>query len=355
MIRPVGHIVAMAPYALADVGDASTISLAQNESAFPPSPHAIAAGQSALGQSHLYPDPDWTELRSAIAKAHGLPEEAILCGAGSMELIGCLIRAYAGPGNCVVGTEFGYAFVATVCAQLGADYVRAREPGLTVCLDEILRVLTPDTRIVFVCNPGNPTGTLISNAEIIRLRQAMPNNVLLIIDQAYAEFCDEDRDPAETFALTERGDTVVVRTFSKAYSLAGARVGWGCFPPAIAEEVRKLLNPNNVSIVSQAMAAAAMRDQLHMRKIVKANAAIRDDFANSVRSLGLTAPESHTNFVLIQFDSAERAVRSDEALREAGFLLRDMSGYDLPDCLRATICEKPVMDRVLDVLKEALA
>jgi len=352
MIQPVPHISAMAPYALADLGDTDTTSLAQNESAFPPSPLAIAAGWKALDHSPLYPDPDWTWLRAAIGEVHDLPQEAILCGAGSMELIDCLIRAYAGPGDTVVGTKYGYAFVATVCEQVGATYLQAAEPNLTVSVDEILKTLTADTSIVFLCNPGNPTGTVIPNAEIIRLREALPDDVLLVVDQAYAEFCDDHHKPREIFLLTERGDTAVVRTFSKAYALAGARVGWGCFPPAVAQEVRKLLNPNNISTVSQAMAVAAMRDHRHMKKIVRKTQCIRDVFAQSARKQGISVPDSHTNFVLLQFDGAETADRMDKALREYDLSLRGMSGYGLPDCLRATICEQSVMELVLKILKE---
>ncbi|NOD88087.1 MULTISPECIES: histidinol-phosphate transaminase [unclassified Ruegeria] len=352
MIRAVEHVRLMAAYALADLGGPETVSLAQNESAFPASPAAVAAGQAALDQMPLYPDPDWPELRAAIAETHGVAAGNILCGAGSMELIGCLIRAFAGPGDRVLGTDYGYAYVASATAQVQADYVKAREVDLTVSVDDILAAITPQTRIAFVCNPGNPTGTLIPNAEIVRLRNALPADVLLVFDQAYAEFADQDQNPDEVFALVDRGDTVVMRTFSKAYGLAGARVGWGLFPDAIAGEVRKLLNPNNVSIPSQAMATAAMRDQDHMLDTVSKTAAIRDQFANGCRALGLTVAPSHTNFVLIRFADVEMAQKADAALRAQGLLMRGMGGYGLGDCLRATICEEPVMDRCLTVLKE---
>ncbi|MBI1495107.1 pyridoxal phosphate-dependent aminotransferase [Halocynthiibacter styelae] len=355
MIRPVSHVEAMAAYALADLGGAGTISLAQNESAFPASPAAVKAAQDVLNDMPLYPDPDWPELRAAIAQVHGVAAENILCGAGSMELIGCLIRAYAGPGDHVLGTDYGYAYVASASAQVQADYVKAREVDLTISVDDVLAAVTSATKIVFLCNPGNPTGTLIANSEIIRLRENLRSDVLLVVDQAYAEFSDAREDPAEVFALVDRGDTVVMRTFSKAYGLAGARVGWGLFPQAIAGEVRKLLNPNNVSIVSQAMATAAMRDQAHMRDCVASTAAIRDEFAAGCRALGLHVPQSHTNFVLMRFASAEAAQKADAALRAEGLLMRGMGGYGLSDCLRATICEKPVMDRCLNVLKEVLS
>lgn len=354
MIKPVPHVGAMAAYALADLGGAETISLAQNESAFPASPAAIAAGQAAMSDLPLYPDPEWSELRAAIAETHQLEPDLILCGAGSMELIGCLIRAYAGPGDRVLGTDYGYAFVSSAAAQVQADFVKAREVDLTVSVDDILAAVTPETRIVFVCNPGNPTGTLIPNADIIRLREALPDDVMLVVDQAYAEFSDAGNDPAEIFALVSRGDTVVMRTLSKAYGLAGARVGWGYFPPAIAGEVRKLLNPNNVSIPSQAAAAAAVRDQAYMRDVVNKTAAIRDRFAEDCRAMGLQVPQSHTNFVLMRFASTEQAQAADQALRAENLLMRGMGGYGLSDCLRATICEAQVMNRARDILKEVL-
>jgi len=175
------------------------------------------------------------------------------------------------------------------------------------------------------------------------------------VDQAYGEFSDADNDPRQIFALVERGDTVVMRTFSKAYGLAGARAGWGYFPPAIATEVRKLLNPNNISIPSQAMAAAAMRDQPYMQDTVRKTAAIRNEFAKGCRALGLEVPASHTNFVLIRFATTEQAERADQALQAAGLLMRRMAGYGLADCLRATICDTPVMQRCLAVLKGVLS
>ncbi|UWQ81557.1 aminotransferase class I/II-fold pyridoxal phosphate-dependent enzyme (plasmid) [Leisingera sp. S132] len=355
MIRAVPHVAAMAPYALADLGGAGTVSLVQNESAFPPSPAALAAGRAVLEQMPLYPDPEWPDLRAAAAQVQGLDPAKILCGAGSMELISCLIRAFSGPGDHVLGTDYGYAFAASAAAQVKAGYVKARERELTVSVDDILTAVTPETRIVFVCNPGNPTGTLIPNSEILRLREGLPENVLLVADQAYAEFADADNDPGDTFALAERGDTVVLRTLSKAYGLAGARAGWGYFPTAIAGEVRKLLNPNNISIPSQAMAAAAMRDQAHMRDVVAKTAVLRDGFADGCRALGLEVPQSHTNFVLIRFASASQAQAADRALRAENLLMRGMGGYGLGDCLRATICSRDVMDHALDVLKGVLA
>ncbi len=349
MIRPVPAVCAMQPYALADL-DSGLFSLAQNESHLPPSPAALAAGQNALAGQRLYPDPDWHRLRQAIAQTHALDPDRLLCGAGSMELIGSLIRAYSGPGDEVLAPQYGYLYVATACRQAGSCYRTAPEADYTVSVDALLQAVTPATRILFLCNPGNPTGTRIGTAEILRLRHALPDRVLLVVDQAYAEF--DPQDPRPVFSLTDRGDTVVTRTFSKAYALAGARVGWGLFPHAIAAETRKLLNPNNVSGISQAMAEAAIADQAHMRASVAAVAAIRDRFAASLRAGGYPCPESHTNFVLIPFPDARSARAADDRLHKAGYLLRGMGGYGLVHCLRATVAEAVAMSRVAEVLRD---
>ena len=350
MIRAVPHVAAMASYALADLGDAKIVSLAQNESAFPPSPKAVEAGQRAMDEAHLYPDPDWRVLRTALADIHPVAAETILCGAGSMELIGALIRAFTGPGDEVLGTDYGYLFVDTAAQQAGATYVTAPEPDYTVSVDEIMARVTPATRLVFVCNLGNPTGTAIPNAVLLSLRAALSDVVLLVIDQASAEF--DHQDPSPVFEMVKDGKTVVTRTLSKAYGLAGARVGWGAFPPAIGDEVRKLLNPNNISGVTQAMAEAAVADQPYMALCVQETARRRNAFSERPGKAGYSIPPSATNFVLIPFADEPAAQRADVALRDAEFALRAMGGYGLPHTLRATVGSAEDMHAVAKILEE---
>ena len=350
MTQPNPHVAAMSPYALADLGGAATISLAQNESLFPPSPTALKAGRDALAEGVLYPDPDWVKLRAAIAEVHDLDPVTILCGAGSMELIGAIIHAYTGPGDAILGTQFGYAFVATAAQQSQASYITAPEAGLSVSVDALINAATPQTKLVFLCNPGNPTGTVVAETDMLRLRASLADDVLLVIDQAYAEFCNHEQHRTEIFALPTKGNTIILRTFSKAYALAGARVGWGVFPLAVAENVRKLLNPNNISGVSQAMAAAAMTDQVYMGDVVKRTAEIRDAFIADCRTMGLTVQDSHTNFALLQFAHENTATRIDDALRAENLLLRGMGGYGLSHCLRATIGREEDMALAAEVL-----
>ncbi|WP_244571040.1 pyridoxal phosphate-dependent aminotransferase [Mesorhizobium carmichaelinearum] len=347
-LKAAAHIEAMSAFALANFGGYDRPTLAQNESAFPPSPRAIAAGQDAIASSHLYPDPDWTALREAIAQAYGVERSLILCGAGSMDLISCTVAAFAGPGDEVLGTAYAYNFAASAAARVGAVYVKAEEHDFTVSIDSILAAVTPATRIVFVCNPGNPTGTRIGNSELLRLRAALRPDVLLVIDQAYGEF--DDQDPGPIFALVARGDTVVLRTLSKAYGLAGARVGWGLFAPSVGAQVRKMQNSNQVTTPSLAMAVAAVQDQAYMRETIARTAVIRDRFAHDLRSAGYHVPESRTNFVLIGFSSAAAAEAAERTLRGADIIVRSLGGYGLTDWLRATVGPQEMMDRALRIL-----
>lgn len=351
MIKPREHIMAMAPYALADLQPPAgkpLISLAQNESALPPSPAALQAAAGALADSSLYPDPDWSDLRHAISRVHDLEPGGILCGAGSMELIVCLTQCYAGLGNEVLSSQYAYAFFRTAAAVAEATYVAVPEEDFTVSVDLLLAGVTNRTRIVFIANPGNPTGTRIDKTELVRLRHELSEDILLVIDEAYGEFSEDAGE--ETFDLVKSGNTVVLRTFSKAYGLAGMRVGWGLFPPDIATEVRKLLNPNNVSIASQAAAAAAMADQAYMRETCDVSAERRDRFAGNARQLGLSVPQSTTNFTLINFASPAAATTASEALQVEGIFMRGMAGYGLPASLRATIGAEDDMRLALEIL-----
>lgn len=347
MIKPVPNIASMSPYQLATL-DSAYISLAQNESAYPPSPKAIEAASVALASAYLYSDPDWTILRAAIADVHRIDSQQIICGAGSMELIAALLHTYAGPEDDVLGTQYGYMFVKTACQQSGATYIEAAEENYTVSVDNLLGSLTDDTCIVFVCNPGNPTGTRIASADIVRLRNNLPENCLLIVDQAYGEF--DLQDHQDVFALVERGNTVIVRTFSKAYCLAGMRVGWAYAPVGVVTELRKLLNPNNISNVALQMATAAMKDQQYLQQVVTGTSKLRDDLREKLQQAGMSLPESHTNFLLLPTANESAASTLDNKLKNGGFIARAMSGYGLGNCLRLTIGTNENMQQVSRVL-----
>lgn len=347
MIPANPHVAAMAAYAGASLSPGA-VSLAQNESLRSPSPMAIAAAQDSMLSAQLYSDPDWSALRQGLARRHGIDPDGILCGGGSLDLIAALARAFAGPGRAVLVPEHAYPFFGSAARMAGARFDTAREEALTASVDALLASVQTDTALVFVANPGNPTGTRLPRAELVRLRHGLPDGVLLVVDEAYGEFADHLDEPV--YDMVEGGGTVVLRTFSKAYGLAGMRVGWGLFPPAIAVEMRKVLNPNNVTAAGQAAALAALEDHAYMHETCRLTADLRDGFIRDLRAAGFLVTDSSTNFALIRFADAGAARSADMALRTAGLVLRAQGGAGLPHALRATITGDGALDRVAATL-----
>jgi histidinol-phosphate aminotransferase/N-methylhydantoinase B len=344
----------MEPYALPDTSAAAglePIVLAQNEHAYPPSARVRQAISDALDQAQLYSDSDWTELRSAIAEVHDLDPGNIVCGCGSMELMSALMLAYLSPAERILMTEYGYLFMRTLARLVGAQVDSAAEPDYRVDVDNIIGALRPDTKLVFIVNPGNPCGSLLHNDEIRRLRAALPQDVLLLVDEAYAEFVD-DGFHSPLFDLAEQGNTVITRTFSKIYGLAGLRVGWGYFPGAIRDQLRKVLNPGSVTSLSQVAARAAMQDQVAVVEARGLIAGQRDYLTSAIGDLGLRVVPSQTNFILVDFETDKRAVSAYRFLRDQRLIVRPMAGYGLPACLRITIGKPEQMQLTARTLAE---
>ena len=352
MTRARSHIAAMAPYALADLSPPEgvpLISLSQNESLRPPSPRAVTAAAHAMADAALYPDPDWTALRQALAAHHALDPNAILCGNGSLDLISCIARTFAGTGRAVLAPAHAYPFFRTVAAMSDARFDAAPEDGTTANVDALLAAVRPDTGLVFVANPGNPTGTRVSRADLLRLRNGLRDDILLVIDEAYGEFADHLDEPS--FDLVTSGNTAVLRTFSKAYGLAGMRIGWGLFPPALATEIRKVMNPNTLTSASESAAIAALEDHDYMRETVDLTRQSRDAIRARLTAAGYRIAESLTNFLLIELASRTEAQRLDTAFRAHGIFLRPQSGAGLPHCLRLTIGPEDHMTAALEILE----
>ena len=352
MIPPLPHVAEMAAYALADLTAPEgkrLISLSQNEALRGPSPKAIAAMDAAARGGHLYPDPDWTALRETLAEVHNINATQILCGAGSLDLIGCIARAYLAPGLAALAPAHAYPFFGSATRMTGARFDIAPETDLHANVDALLAAVRPETRMVLLANPGNPTGTRLPRSEILRLRDGLRDDILFGLDEAYGEFADHLSEPM--FDLVARGDTVILRTFSKAYGLAGARLGWGVFPDAIAQNVRKLLNPNNVTKASQAAAQAAAEDQVWMRETCTQTAKRKDAFTGRLRAAGFAPVPSFTNFIIIPFASPEAAQNADAFLKSQGVFLRPQAGAGLPHCLRATIGVAADMDIAASLLE----
>ncbi|MDJ0777256.1 MAG: histidinol-phosphate transaminase [Gammaproteobacteria bacterium] len=352
MIEPRPVIAAMAAYALPDTTapeGVEPVILAQNEHAFAPTAAVRAAVDAALASGQLYPDSEWTNLRAAIAAVHDLDPARILCGCGSMELMSALVNAYIGAGDRVAMTEYGYLFMRTLVKMVDAGLNVAPERDFQVDVDALLDAVDADTRLVFVVNPGNPSGTVIANDEIRRLRRALTDDVLLLVDEAYSEFVEPGFN-APLFDLVDAGNTVITRTFSKIYGLAGLRVGWGYFPPEMIVNLRKVMTPGGLSQLSQAAAAAAMRDQQTASRARAEIARLRELLSRGIAALGLRVIPSQTNFVLVDLNSPERAAAAYDFLRSRGLIVRPMGGYGLPHCLRISIAEEPHMRATVDAL-----
>ncbi|MCG8510975.1 MAG: histidinol-phosphate transaminase [Rhodospirillales bacterium] len=335
-------------------GVSRIIKLASNESALGASPKAIAAYEAHSGELHRYPDGGSTALRNAIADAYGLDAGRIVFGSGSDELIGLLARAYAGSGDEVLYTEHGFLMYPIAAKTASATPVAAPEHDLTADVDEILAKVTDRTRIVFLANPNNPTGTYIPKNQMARLRGGLRDDILLVIDAAYAEYIDlEDYSPG--IELVDAGEnTVMTRTFSKIYGLGGMRLGWAYCPPSIADVLNRVRNPFNVSAAAQAAGLAALADTDFVAKAKRHNDQWLAWSIEKIRDIGYEVPPSIGNFILIRFpaDEDRDALAADEFLKSRGIIARRMAGYGLPESLRMTIGTGDEMKAVVEVLAE---
>jgi histidinol-phosphate aminotransferase len=330
------------------------IDLSLNESSFGASPAAILAARRRAATTHRYPDPASAGLRDALGRRFDLDPELIVCGNGSEELLDILGRLYARPGDEILHTQHGFLQFPIIAARVGATAVQVPERDLVVDVDRILERVTPRSRIVFLANPNNPTGTWIGRPELERLRAGLPPSVVLVIDSAYAEFV---ADPAYTSGLDlvdGTANVVVTRTFSKAYGLAALRVGWAHGPAAIIAALRRL-HGVNVNAVAQAAAVAALEDDSFLRRSVAATATQSTRLADGLRRLGLDVPPSAANFLLVGFGSPAAAASAFRALAGDGIHVRPVDDYGLPDRLRITTGAPPETDAVLDVLTRHLA
>ena len=328
------------------------IKLASNESALGPSPAAVEAVQHAAATIHRYPDGGCSDLRAALAESHGLDAERIVCGAGSDELIGLLCRAYCGPGDEVVHTAHGFLMYAIAARTVGATPVAVPETDLTADVDAIAAAVSERTRLVFIANPNNPTGTWLPERAVRRLREALPDHVLLVLDAAYAEYMEDPAyEPGER--LVDAYATVVsTRTFSKIYGLGGLRLGWAYCPSAVADVLNRVRNPFNVAAPSQAGGLAALADRGFVDRARAHNAQWRQWLTERLRASGIAVPDSVGNFVLARFPAVSNrdAAAADAFLRGRGIIVRRMGAYGLPDALRITIGTADEMAALADAL-----
>src|SRR5437764_1026117 len=333
------------------------IRLASNESALGPSPKAVEAYRALTGEIFRYPDGSAAELRQALGRAHGLDPDRIVCGSGSDELIALLQRAYAGPGTEVLYSRHGFLMYPIGTMAVGATPVAVPERELTADVDGFLSRVTERTRLVFIANPNNPTGTYLSADDLARLHAGLPKHVVLAIDAAYAEFVNRnDYEPG--VALVNRAENVVMlRTFSKIYALAGLRLGWAYCPQAIAEVLNRVRGPFNISAAAQAAGIAAVEDLEALNRARTHNEHWLPWFSERLEALGLPLTPSVANFVLARFpdEPLKNANSAFAFLQSRGILTRKMAAYGLPQYLRITIGTGPEMETVAAALAELMA
>lgn len=316
-------------------GRSDVLKLSSNENPFGTSESAKAAFLRSIHGLHRYPPTDHAALRAAIAEVHGLDVGRIICGAGSDEIITFLCQSYAGPGDEVIHTEHGFSMYRISALASGARPVEIRERERKVDVDAILAGVTDRTRLVFIANPANPTGTMIGGNETARLAAELPPQVLLVLDGAYAEYVDGFDGGA---ALVDSRDNVVMtRTFSKLYGLGGLRIGWGYGPAHVVDTLNRVRGPFNLSETQLVTAEAAMRDRDWADRCRAENARMRDWLQHALAELGVPSDTSSANFVLARFASEAEAGACEAALREDGIVVRKVAGYKLPECLRITV------------------
>lgn len=326
----------------------NVIKLSSNENPLGASEIAIEAVLRAARTMHRYPSTDHRSLRDAIGAAHGLDPDRVICGAGSDEIIAFLCQAFAGPGDEVVYTEHGFAMYRISALAAGATPVEVPERDRVTDVDAILAGCTDRTRLVFIANPNNPTGTMIGEAEVARLAEGLPPKVLLVLDGAYAEYVDGFDAGA---ALVEARDNVVMtRTFSKLYGLGGMRIGWGYGPSAIIDVLNRIRGPFNLSATALAAAEAAIGDTDYVTHCRAENAKWRAWLADALAASGVPSDTSCANFILARFSDQHEAESCDEYLQSQGLIVRRVAGYKLPNALRITVGDEIACRRVASAI-----
>ncbi|MEM7089039.1 MAG: histidinol-phosphate transaminase [Pseudomonadota bacterium] len=321
------------------------IKLSSNENPFGPSPKAIEALRESAAMLHRYPSTDHAGLRAAIGLRHGLDPARIVCGVGSDEVLQFVAHAYAGPEDEVIHTEHGFSMYPIIARMVGAVPVMVAERERRVNVDTILAAVNPRTRIVFVTNPGNPTSTMITEAELLRLARELPPTCLMVIDGAYAEFVDGFDGGS---AVVDQFENVIMtRTFSKVYGLGGMRVGWGYAQKPVIDVLNRVRQPFNLSLSALAAAEAAVNDVEFLTFYQSENARLRVWLADELAKIGIPSDPSCTNFVLARFADKAEAEACDAYLKTQGLIVRLVAGYNLPNALRITVGDEEACRRVV--------
>ena len=327
------------------------IKVASNENPFGPSPLAVAAMQKALAGVNLYPDGNAFYLKQKLAGKLGVEPANLVLGNGSNEIIEFVAHALLAPGADAVVSQFCFAIYPIVTKLFGANIITVPAKNYGHDLPAMLRAITPNTRIVFVANPNNPTGTLAPREELIRFVNEVPDDVLLVMDEAYVEFLDDPLDLVSLIRLGARKNLILMRTFSKIYGLAGLRIGYGVANAELVSALEKIRQPFNINLLAQTAALAALDDAEHVRKTRTNNSTGLELFERTSRDLKLEFVPSHANFILVRVGAGQRVF---EAMQKQGVIVRPMGGYQLPEWIRISIGTPQENERCLGALKSAL-
>ena len=339
-LTPRPGIMKIAPYVPGkdSIDGKETIAkLSSNEGALGPSPRAMAAYAKAASELHRYPDGDTARLRAALGRHYGLDPARIVCGAGSDEILNLLVRAYCGPGDELLYSQYGFLMYAINALGVGATPVAAPAKGYGSDVDAMLAAVTDKTRIVCLANPNNPTGTYVSKDDVRRMHAGLPKNVLLVIDAAYAEYVSRNDYESGVELVDQAENVVMTRTFSKIYGLGGLRLGWMYGPAGIVDVMSRLRQPFNVNSAAQIAGIAALEDISHTDASRTNNDIWLPWLSAELTKLGLEPVPSVGNFLLVGFGSKERAVAANDWLMNDGLIPRLVAGYGLPEHLRITV------------------
>jgi histidinol-phosphate aminotransferase len=357
---PRPEILTISPY----VGGESSIpgvnrsyKLSSNEGAFGVPPLARKALRDIVDETYRYPDGGADLLRAAIGKRWDLDPARIVCGAGSDDLLYQLCLAYGGPGRDIIMSEHGFTIYYIAGVYAGSRVIKVPERNLQPDLDAMLAAVSPATKAVFLANPNNPTGAMITEAEMARFRAALPPEVLLVIDAAYAEYVvRDDYNPGERL-VDATDNTIMTRTFSKMFGLGGVRIGWCYGPPGVIDVLNRIRGTFNVSVAAQAAGVAALREKGWVEKSREHNAVWRPKLAAGIEAAGVKVHPGEGNFVLADFVTADQANAADGFLRQRGLIVRRVGAYGLPHCLRITVGTAEecgmVIEGVTDFMKQS--
>ncbi|PZW50530.1 histidinol-phosphate aminotransferase [Humitalea rosea] len=339
-LQPRPSILSVEPYIGGEsklAGVNRILKLSSNEGPFGPPPKAIEAMTAAALDANRYPDGNATALRAAIGRKFGLDPARIVCGNGSDELLSMLILAYGGEGTELIMSAHGFMMYEITGRWAGCQVIKVPERNLTTDVDGMLAAVGPRTRLMFLANPNNPTGSILPQSEVVRLRAGLREDVLLVLDAAYAEYVTRpDYDAGQT--LVDAGsNTVMCRTFSKVFGLGGVRLGWAYGPAGVVDVLNRVRSPFNVNATAQAAGIGALAEEGWIEKSVAHNVAERARVAAALTAAGFTVHPSEGNFLLVGFGDAARAKAADAALKARGAIVRMMGGYGLAECLRITI------------------